>query len=62
MRNSWSVVMAPRGSSAPRHSGTGAGACRSMRPSRTATPTKAAITLLALDQDRSGVSGPIPGA
>ena len=52
--------MAERSSSA--HSGTGAGASSSRRPSRTAMPTSACVTLLAVDHEINVVSGPADGA
>ena len=59
MCSSWRKVMAWR--SSPAHSGTGAGASRSSRPSRTAIPTSAWVTLLPVDHEISVVSGPVSG-
>ncbi len=59
MCSSWRRVMAWR--SSPAHSGTGAGASRSSRPSRTAMPTSAWVTLLPVDHEISVVSGPVSG-
>jgi hypothetical protein len=52
-----SSVMAARGSSGPAHSGTGAGASSSSRPSATSIPTTACRIDLAIDQDSSRVWG-----
>ena len=62
MRSSWSSVIAPRGSSAPRQAGTSAGAWMSRRPSLTAMPIRAWVMLLAIDQERQVTSGPKPSA
>ena len=56
------IVIGLRASPAPSHSRTGAGASNSRRPSNTAAPTNAAITLLAADHESRRVDASTPGA
>ena len=56
MASNWRSVMAWRGSAGSAHSGTGARASRSSRPSPTRIPTTACSMDLAIDQLRSGTS------
>ena len=62
MRMRCSTSISRRGSSAPRHSGIGAGIDGEVRPCWVRTPISALMTDLVMEKPDSCVSMPMPGA
>ena len=62
MRIRCSISISRRGSSAPRHSGIGAGNDGEVRPCWVMTPISALMTDFVMEKPSSCVSTPMPGA